>query len=285
MLDTEKILEAIDAFTQTEPEESYQIHIPSQKGKLRNYLGLSGIGEECPRNLWYQWRQVFTEPIMPRMRRLWRRGDREEYAFVFLLRGIGFTIFEVDADGKQFKVTDFNGHLSGHSDGVGKAPLNFWIKSHKPVPFLLEFKTYNKNRFGTLRSKGVAKSDPKYYVQMQGYMGYENLTGALFCAVCKDDDHLYFEWVPFKKSAFQAKVLDRAEDTITSMVPPDRIANSISDFRCKWCKAKEVCFKGAPAIKSCRSCKFAEPAENASWVCKKGGEYGTLCAKYKDITK
>lgn len=282
MLSITKIEEAIDAFIMSDPPEDHHIEIPARSGK-RNYLGLSGLGEECARAVWYGYRECAKKIFPPRLYRLFRRGDREEFVFVWLLRGIGFTIHEKDAEGKQFKVTDFEGHLSGHMDGVGEAPAKFWIKS-KPKPFLLEFKTYNDKRFTELKKRGVRKNDPKYYVQMQGYMGYENLTGALFCAVNKNDDQLYFEWVPFKQSEFDG-IKDKAEMLINADSPPPKLSSTPSDYRCRYCDFKGVCHGGEESQKTCRSCKFASPGPNATWECSKGEEFGTVCSLWKDIAR
>ena len=285
MINTHKLQEAIDGFTLTDPEESYHVHIPSRKGKKRGYLGLSGLGEECTRKVWYDWRHAFEKSFPARLLRLFRRGDVEEYRFNFLLRGIGCTVHEVDGDGKQFSVKDFEGHLSGHMDGVIEVPKKFWLPKATPHPLLVEYKTYNAKRFKELTTRGVAKSDPKYYVQMQGYMGYENLQGALFCAVCKDDEHVHFEYVPFSKKAFQA-LIQKAEEVISASSPLPKIASSPSDYRCKWCEASDICHKGAAAVKSCRSCKFAEPAAGGEWECSRPDEvFGVVCQFYKDITK
>jgi len=200
--------------------------------------------------------------------------------FVHLLRGIGFEIFDKDEEGKQFKVTDFEGHLSGSMDGVGKAPKKF---GHNK-PFLLEYKTYNDKRFNKLKAEGVKKSDPKYYVQCVGYMGYNDLDGCLFCAVNKNDDELYFEWVPFDKFAFR-RVVESAEDILGAEEPPERISNNPSWWQCKFCNFYDICHKGASSIKSCRSCKFASPGPDKSWVCAKGQEFGTVCKLYKDIAR
>ena len=283
MINIQKIHDAIDAFIKTDPEERYEIHIPSRKGKKRNYLGLSGLGEECARKVFYNWRQAKAPEFPPRILRLFRRGDREEYIFNYLYNGIGFTVHDVDADGKQFAVSDFEGHLSGHTDGVLEIPKEFWLDG-KPHPVLSELKTYNKARFAKLVKDGVEKSDPKYYVQMQGYMGYEDLKGALFAAVCKDDDSLHFEYTPFKKFAFR-RMVDLADDIIHAQEPPPRLSNNPSWWQCKFCDFHGICHSGEPSAVSCRSCKFATPGRNKSWNCEKGQEYGDVCKQYKDITK
>lgn len=282
MLNIPLIHTAIDEFTMKGGPEAYQIDIPEQKP--RGYLGLSSLGNECRRATFYDFRKVAKKSFPPRMLRLFRRGDVQEFMFIHLLKGIGFEIFEKDEDGKQFKVTDFEGHLSGSMDGVGKAPKKFWLDKIKPMPFLLEFKTYNDKRFNKLKSEQVKKADPKYFVQCQGYMGYNELDGCLFCAVNKNDDELYFEWVPFDKFAFR-RLVASAEDILAATRPPEKISNNPSWWQCKFCDFHGICHKGEAALKSCRSCKFASPGPDRSWVCAKGNEYGTVCKSWKDITK
>lgn len=287
MIDIDAIKEAIDTFTKSDPEEKYEIHIPSRKGKKRNYLGLSGLGDDCLRRTWYGHRQVLPVVFPPRMLRLFRRGDREEFLFIFLIRGIGATVHAVDENGKQFSVKDFDGHVSGHFDGVIELPREFWVRGVDPFPLLGEYKTYNDKRFQELKKNGVRLSSKKYFVQMQTYMGYEGLKAALFCAVNKNDDELYFEYVPFDPSAFEQAVDDAEKVLKTTGVEnaPAKLSEIPSFWMCKFCDFASVCHKGAPALKSCRSCRFARPAAGGEWTCTKGGTYGELCDKYSDLTK
>lgn len=284
MLDIQKIHDAIDEFVLKGGAEEYDVRIPDNSKKKREYLGLSALGAECVRSVWYDFRKVAKKSFPSRMLRLFRRGDVEEYRIIYLLRGIGFTIWEKDENGKQFKITDFEGHLSGSMDGVAHAPDKFWKNVAKKIAFLLEFKTYNDKRFQKLLKEGVKKADPKYYTQCIGYMGYNKLKGCLFVAVNKNDDTLYFEWVPFDKYAF-TRLVDLGEHIIEATEPPERISNVASWWQCTYCDFREICHKGAPAEKSCRSCKFAVPAEEGTWKCTKGKEFGVVCKKYRDITK
>lgn len=285
MLDVARIHAAIDSFIATNPIEDYRVLI-NKDNSPRNYLGLSGLGDECKRAVWYDFRKVAKKDFPPRMMRLFRRGDREEFVFVWLLRGIGFTIYEVDEDGRQFKVKDFEDHLSGSCDGFGEAPEDFFIKD--PQPFLIEFKSYNDDRFEKLCSVGVKESDPKYYSQLQGYMGYFELEGALFCAVNKNDDRLWFEWVDFDKHFFK-RLVGLAEHILTSQEPPERISNNPSWWKCKnrkfQCAYYEQCHAGKQSDRNCRSCKWATPGEKGSWDCGKGREFGVVCKFWSDINK
>lgn len=283
MIDLQLLRERIDAFCLSQPEEEYLVKIPAEKGGPRKYLGLSMLGDECKRKVFYTWRHVAEIKFPARLYRLFRRGHREEAALIFLLRGAGLSIHETDDQGEQFSVNDAEGHISGHLDGVGEAPQEYWGKK-KPFPFLTEYKTYNAKRFGELTKRSVKISDPKYYGQCQAYMGLERLKGCLFCAVCKDTDELHFEWLKFNEEYF-LNLMETGIEIVNAKTPPAKLSSMGSDWRCKYCDFAGICHRGEPAVKSCRSCKFAEPGPAKSWVCTKGGTYGTLCKKYQDITK
>jgi len=283
MLDIPRIHEALDRFIMSNPTEDYHVFI-EKDDRQRPYLGLSGLGEKCLRKVWYQWRHAAKPVFPPRMLRLFRRGDREEFVMCWMLRGIGFEIFEVDEQGKQFSVRDFENHLKGNLDGVAKIPAEFWLSSHNPTPLLTEYKTVNDKGFQKFVKDGVEKTNPKYYGQMQGYCGYMGLKGAIFFAVNKNDDDLYIEFVPAKKNKFSALV-DKAQAVIESQEPPERMSEIASNWECKYCDFHGICHKKEPAQKLCRTCKFASPSEGGSWICAKGREYGEVCKDYSDITK
>ena len=290
MLDTALIKQAIEAFIDTNPVEDYHVRI-AKDDTQRPYLGLSGLGEYCERKLWYQWRHCI-KPVFPsRMKRLFRRGDREEFVFVWMLRGIGCVVHETDSNGKQFSVKDFDNHLSGHLDSVIEFPKKFWLKGFKPRPVLGEFKTANDSKFQDCRRLGVKNWNAKYAGQMQAYCGYEGLPGAVFFIVNKNDDDLHIEWVPAKPREFES-LKEKAHSVIQAQTPPAKLPGaslSLWDFKtgrgCKYCDALGICFKGESSQKLCRTCKHASPAENASWVCAKGREYGEVCGHYQDIAK
>lgn len=284
MLNIPRILEALDRFIESNPTEHYIVHI-EKDDRQRPYLGLSGLGETCWKKCWLQWRHAIKPSFPPRMLRLFRRGDREEFVLVWMLRGIGFEIFEVDENQKQFCVTDYEDHLKGNLDGVARIPAEFWLEGFEPTPVLTEYKTANEKKFKEFVKSGVEKANPKYYGQLQGYCGYMKLKGAIFIVVNKNDDDIYIEWVPAKKNKFTALV-QKAGDIISAQEPPEKMQYaSASNFECKWCDGHGICFKGEPAIRSCRTCKHASPGPQKSWVCAKGGTYGELCKHYSDITK
>jgi hypothetical protein len=280
-----KLMQDIEVWSMAMPDEDIRVIVPDTSAKERKYLGLSALGVDCQRAAFYEFRKVAKKKFPGRMLRLFQRGHREEFFFVHMLRSLGLTIYEVDPKtGEQFKVSDFEGHLSGHMDGVCRDRKRLYVDVDKP--FKVEFKTYNKDRFKELEKEGVRRSAPKYYVQMQGYLGYEpRLQGVLFCAVCKDDDSLHFEWLNPDPATFEM-IKERAELILNSTTPPRGIAKRKSDFRCKFCDFKDNCFSSKPSLKSCRSCVHASPSVNKTWACALlGQKYGETCEQWEDCNR
>lgn len=278
-----KLHKAIDDWSMDMGEENIHIHVPDNNKKERVHLGLSEIGQDCVRAAWYSFRKIHKKQFPPRLLRLFQRGHREEFFFIHMLKAVGIKIYEIDPKtGKQFKVTDFENHLQGSMDTVARDVDLLYSNSKKP--FLVEYKTYNDKRFQKLKKEGLKKSDPKYWGQVQGYMGYERrLKGTLFCAVNKNDDEIYFEWVDFNEQDFQ-HMKDRAEEVLNAKVPPVRLSNRKSFWKCKMCDFKEHCFNAkVRSDVSCRSCRKAEPAADGEWRCRlKSQTYGKVCDKWED---
>ncbi|HWL54298.1 MAG TPA: hypothetical protein VNQ90_17795 [Chthoniobacteraceae bacterium] len=241
----------------------------------RRYLGMSAIGEECERRLWYSFRHAAQEDFPGRLYRLFNRGHREEEIIAEELRGIGCTVLLEDENGKQFGFSGVGGHFKGHMDaailGVPEAPKTWHLG---------EFKTHSAKLFADLAKKGVQAAKPVHYAQMQIYMRKSGMTRALYYAVNKDTDEVYVERVRYD-AAFAAGLEAKAERIITATKPPARIAERRDDFRCKFCPAKSLCHGTSgeePAVPiskpSCRQCVHATPELDGDgrWSCAKHGK-------------
>jgi hypothetical protein len=198
------------------------------------------------------------------MLRLFNRGHLEEPRFIAALQTIGVKIYQVDENGKQFRISDCDGHFGGSGDGVAVGlpdlPNN--------LPALLEFKTHNKKSFEALIKVGVKKQKPEHYIQMQIYLKKMGLSVALYGAVNKNDDDFYLELVGIDNETAE-KNIERAKTIIVANAAPKKINTSPGWLACAWCDHKPVChFKAAPAL-NCRSCRFSEPVLNGQWNCKK----------------
>ena len=242
----------------------------------RTYLGASSIGHKCSRWLWYQFHHACREKFSPRLKRLFARGQREEAVFVHYLRRAGMTVWETQPNGEQFGIIDFEGHFRGHMDGVGQFP------GEEPV--VLEFKTYNRKRFESLIKYGVKMADPKYYAQLQVYIQGMTFKRGLFCAVNKETDDLWMEYVEFDEQAFNL-LHQKVWNILNNENPPPPISTNPEDFECRHCAARDICHYNQMADRNCRSCRFGEPAPDSAWICTKDRVFGTVCELWEDVTK
>lgn len=258
--------ESIAAFAEDEP---------------RWHLGASVIGGECEREAWYAFRWVKQEQKNGRQYRLLNRGHLEEPRFIARLRGIGFEIFEFGEDGKQFRVNGHKGHYGGSLDTLALAPDRYALPDRR---LLVEYKTHSEKSFTKLAGKqigshptlrrdpktaeGVRKSKPQHYSQMCSYGQAYGLKFALYCAVNKNTDELYFEILQLDWN-HGVNLYDRAGRIIFSQTPPNRVSNSPTYFYCKTlCPMLQICHYAAAPDRNCRSCEHAYPVDNGEWYCR-----------------
>lgn len=170
---------------------------------------------------------------------------------------------------KQWGFKDHEGHFAGSSDGKIKFPEGFKIKG-RDVPTgwgLAECKTSNDKSFKQVVAKGVLSAKPVHYVQMQIYMRYLGLEWALYIAVNKNDDDMYFEII-YAKPELADQYRELAANIITMPSAPPRLTDNPSWFECKFCAFREICHYGDVPQKNCRSCAMAAPAEDGQWYCR-----------------
>ena len=231
------------------------IEDPPIKQVTRPYIGISGIGNECPRALWYGFRWVAMREFVPRVQRLLTRGHREEPIIIADLKAIGCVV-----SGRQKTIITGEGHIKGHTDGIIEN-----VPDAPKTPHLLELKTANDSNFKKIVKQGVEKAKPEYYAQCQCYMDKLNLKRALFIVVNKNTDARYYERIHLNKKVAQF-YFDRAMDIITTEIPPDKIGAS-TWFACKWCDYYDVCQFDGPISKNCRTCKSLDLHPKGRWRC------------------
>ena len=238
--------------------------IKTYKQEPRTHLGISEIGEDCKRKLYYKFRWFAFEEFNGRMLRLFARGHREEEKYINYLEGIGCTVDRFNKDGKQFRVSGIMGHYGGSCDGIVTTP---W---YNDLSFILECKTHNTKSFTHYVDKGLQISKPKHFDQMCGYGEKFKIEYGLYFPENKNDDDI--QVTPIKLDWERGKQLEKkAEEIILAKEPPPRISDNPSFFECKYCFAKDICHNGVVPQKNCRSCINSMPTENANWTCKKFG--------------
>ena len=234
-----------------------------------NRLRPSEMGAECGRYLWlrYRWADKF-EKFSGRMKRLFETGHLQEDRLAEDIRRTGARMYVKDPENpkQQISTMAMDGHIKGFLDGVGEN-----------VPYavcefvLTEMKSHNKKSFAMLDKDGVAACKPQHYAQMQFYLHQHGLGEALYIAVNKDNDDLYCEFVDYDKR-YAEGLLRKAQMVVFSKTPPERISQNPTFFKCKYCSAQDVCHLQDLPPRSCRTCKWGEPAvkegaELPTWYC------------------
>ena len=207
----------------------------AREKERRNYLGMSEIGEECLRKLWYSYRDMDKVVDDARVQRIFRLGDHVETIVVGLLKDAGLTVYDIDPDtGKEYRVSDLDDKYGGGIDGVVVG------LPESAKPHLLEIKSASNKRFNQLLKSGYEEWDSKYKAQIHSYMHYFKLDRCLVVVYNKDTSELYFERIPV--DPFEAEVnKQKAQLVISSEQKLDR-AYKKKNFKCNWCKYKEGCW-------------------------------------------
>lgn len=241
--------------------DTYCADLYGDQSNVRTHLGGSVIGDECSRRLWYsfRWFSYGGSHFSGRMERLFQRGHKYEHDFSTWLRGTGWTVQDRAPDGKQWSMSGVRGHYGGSFDGIG------YLKND-PDAWLLEYKTHNSKSFLHLIANGVASSKPKHFAQMQTYGTALQVKNALYCALNKNDDDIYYEVVPI--NILNGKtLLNKAEFIIDSPSAPPRVSENPAFFECKYCGFHDICHNGAPFHLNCRTCRNSTPVDDGRWFC------------------
>lgn len=256
----------------------------------RPYLGMSSIGDECERKLWYGFHWAVKKVHSAKTERIFRDGHNAEANMIADLKALGYECFyRFDGEAqemtgevgeKQEGFVDCFGHFKGHCDGRVMGVIEAPKTEH-----LLEMKTSNDKNFKELQKKGVKEAKPIHYAQMQIYMRKGKLTRALYMAYNKNTSEYYFERVNVDKG-FADDLIRKAEGIITATEPP-ACKFPKTWFSCKWCDYKEICHEDAKPEINCRTCEHSDIEDGGVWSCSKKDEVLPYeaqlkaCRKYK----
>lgn len=229
-------------------------------------LGSSFIGEECVRRIWLDWRGFAREQFEGRILRLFDTGHQQETRIIADLRAAGLEVWDLLPDGEQYQFSDDTGHFVTKMDGVVKG-----VPESEKTAHVLEIKTHNKNSFASLVKKGVKDAKPAHYAQIQMTMALSGLSRALYVSICKDDEQFYIERVKEDKTE-QARLRKRVLTLVQARMRPAGVSEDGSGLDCRFCGMKAVCTHAVDPLRHCRTCKYAEPAEEGKWVCAGTGE-------------
>lgn len=252
--------------------------IEQSKKRPRTYLGMSEIGEQCWRQLWYRFRNVQVEPLTLKSLLAIEDGYKQEDIMADRLRLVpGVQLDTVDPEtGEQFAFKFIGGHFCGHCDGIIKG-----ILESPKTPHVWENKSVNDKKFNELKKlilevgekSALEKWDDVYYIQAQVYMhsmGYKRH----YLTVESPGGRDYTSC----RTEYNAKVamstLAKAETIIKAERPPVRMSENRTFYKCGWCRMKDFCHDTKVPFNGCRLCAFSEPVTDdptnlGSWKCYK----------------
>lgn len=210
----------------------------------RDYLGASGLGVPCERQLQYQYAKAPVDhgrDFSGRLLRIFERGHQTEEMVIRWLRLAGFDVRTVGRDGKQFGFSAAGGRLRGHCDGViiggpqGYAYSALW-----------ENKCLGSKSWTTLVKKGLTVDKPVYAAQVALYQVYFDLheNPAIFTAVNADTMEIYTELVPFDAPLAQ-RMSDRAVKVISATDAGEQLPRAFMEathFQCRMCAYQDRCW-------------------------------------------
>lgn len=242
----------------------------------RPYLGMSGIGEECERRLWYGFRWClpagggFDAKGLSNV----QDGHRSEDVMADRLRQVpGVELLTVDpTTQRQFGFVDIGGHFRGHMDGVARgllqAPKAWHVWEHKASE-------KGPAELGKLKAvdekSALAKWNATYYAQAVLYMDYAEMSRH-YLTCSSPGARLPITTVRTNAAPEEAERLrEKARRVIFSPEPLSRLSEDPAFFKCKWCPAAQVCHTPALPRPSCRTCLHAtpEPEGDGRWSCAK----------------
>jgi hypothetical protein len=248
----------------------------AQEKRFRSYLGMSQIGDECPRKLFYSFRQAMRPNFDAKTLKRFADGHASEAVAVARLKAVdGIELHDLDSEGEQFGFKDLGDHFSGHMDGVIlgllQAPKTWHVLEIKASAAWKDLDKA-KAKFGD--KSALREWNETYYAQAVLYMDYAGLDRHYTIVVSPGGR----EWTSVRTEAnpiHAATLKAKAERIIFTDTAPDRIGGPDS-FACKWCDFYGPCHEGATPERNCRTCMFAEVRREGGWAC---AQYGHELSK------
>jgi hypothetical protein len=237
----------------------------------RQYLGMSSIGEECERKLWYGFRQVCVVKFDAKSIKRFEDGHYGEEVQIKRLRMVpGTTLLSHDPEtGRQFAYSDHGCHFRGHADGLIEgllqAPKTWHVYEHKQVSKEKQKKLEKLKE--ELGEKSALKAwDETYYAQAQLYMHYSGHHRHYLTCSSPGGRHTVSCRTDYVKDDALRQIA-KAERIIFGERPPPKISDDPAWFRCRWCDFSSVCHEAAPIDRNCRTCAFVTPERDGGWSC------------------
>lgn len=243
--------------------------------KPRQYLGMSMVGQDCERASWYslRWCSVPGGGFDAKTLRNFEDGHRGEDLMAERLRLVPkLKLLTIDpSTGRQFKFSDFGGHLQGHIDGVVlgllQAPKTWHCWENKVSE---KVAALEKAKGEVGEKDALQKWNEVYFAQAQLYMHYADLDRS-YLTVQSPGGRLPETSVRTNKQPeVVARLREKAQRVITAPEPLPRLSEDAAFWKCRGCSFRGTCHGDALPAPSCRTCLHATPSldgADGDWLC------------------
>lgn len=280
---------------------------------FRHHLGASVIGNACDRYLWYSFRWMQEPSHSSRVKRIFKRGHREEERILDMLRSTGLVISSSITElcdnfglphepnsieimrnyglhvykpnkiepNQQIKV-NLPPHLGGSMDGILHVPANYVGIFGYFMP--IEVKTHNQRSFAAMKKNDASIRDnvPVHFIQGNTYAVKTGCTHFLYVAENKNDDELRLKQEQAIPHVTDLNII-RAEQIIYKSSELET-AQTGEKWRCRICDYAATCHRKKKDVLNiavnCRTCVNAQPMDDGSWICRTLGNH---IEKYTEI--
>ncbi len=248
----------------------------AENAKPRPYLGASGLGNECRRRVWLDFRWASVRKIEADSLMKINDGHRSEDVVAEHLRAVkGIELWTVDPENPEKQIGFLDGHVGGNLDGVIRGLLQA-----PKTPHVWENKAVNEKKFEKLKElkaklgeKAALKAwDITYYIQAQLYMHKLGLTRH-YLTVCTPGMRDIVSCRTDYDVVDAEKTMALGHQLSTQDTPPERISDRPDYYLCKGfkCSHYSICHEGALPKINCRTCARATATPEGKWVCEVSG--------------
>lgn len=256
-LNYDPILEAIDA----------ELEAQQAKELPRQYLGASGVGGNCERALFYNFRWSSTRSIAASGLKAIADGHAVEQVMIKRLRSVAGVELYVDDNGKQIGFNDISGHYQGSVDGIirhewlGEA---IWENKATNVTKTEKLKKLKAEDEGT----ALKRWDTTYYYQAQVYMHHLGFKRH-YLTCCTPGGRDVVSVITEYNESDALMMRDRAQRVIFGERPSVRASSDPAFYSCKWCAHWGICHGNVLPQVNCRTCAHSSPNPEGGWTCMK----------------
>lgn len=252
----------------------------------RHYLGMSQIGEECWRKLFYSFRNANKKKWEAQGVRNIEDGFVQEDIMAIRLQmlsyielytntenipvnSIGMNLISSQKNNNQIGFLLLLDHFRGHCDG-----MILGIKQAPKTWHVWENKSINESKFNKLEKlknenekEALKKWDEIYFAQAIIYMHCSNTKRHYLTAQTPGGRQYTSCRTDYNKSIADGIITKAKTIIFDNWNIPSKLSEKREFYKCKWCEFSGICHDGDIPLVHCKTCRYSEPVKNGERHC------------------